>query len=87
MAYGTVQAYRTPGGGQAHFGTSVAAVFGHITYIAIAGLIVNRPPGLRAGFLGGARNRSGSEIVTLNGWAADPLGRPGRDRRDGYTHN
>jgi SSS family solute:Na+ symporter len=41
MIYGTVQAYRTPGGGQAHFGASVAPVFGHITYIAIAALILN----------------------------------------------
>ena len=41
MVYGTVQAYRTPGGGQAHFGASAAPVFGHITYIAIAALILN----------------------------------------------
>jgi len=41
MAYGTYQAYRTPGGGQAHFGASVTPVFGHTTYIAIAALIVN----------------------------------------------
>ncbi len=41
MAYGTIQAYRTPGGGQAHFGASIAPVFGHITYIALAALAVN----------------------------------------------
>jgi SSS family solute:Na+ symporter len=41
MVYGTIQAYRTPGGGQAHFGASTAPVFGHITYIAIAALAVN----------------------------------------------
>jgi solute:Na+ symporter, SSS family len=41
MVYGTIQAYRTPGGGQAHFGASTAPVFGHITYIAIAALLVN----------------------------------------------
>jgi SSS family solute:Na+ symporter len=41
MAYGTVQAYRTPGGGQAHFGASTAPVFGHVTYIAITALILN----------------------------------------------
>ena len=41
MAYGTVQAYRTSGGGQAHFGASVAPVFGHTTYIAVTALIVN----------------------------------------------
>jgi hypothetical protein len=41
MAYGTVQAYRRSGGGQAHFGASVAPVFGHTTYIAVTALIVN----------------------------------------------
>jgi solute:Na+ symporter, SSS family len=41
MVYGTVQAYRTPGGGQAHFGSSAAPVFGHVTYIAITALILN----------------------------------------------
>ena len=41
MVYGTVQAYRTPGGGQAHFGASATPVFGHVTYIAIAALILN----------------------------------------------
>jgi solute:Na+ symporter, SSS family len=41
MVYGTIQAYRTPGGGQAHFGASTAPVFGHITYIAVTALVVN----------------------------------------------
>ena len=41
MAYGTIQAYRMPGGGQAHFGTSAAPVFGHLTYIGITALILN----------------------------------------------
>jgi SSS family solute:Na+ symporter len=41
MAYGTVEAWRTPGNGQAHFGASTAPIFGHITYIAIAALILN----------------------------------------------
>jgi SSS family solute:Na+ symporter len=41
MVYGTVEAYRTPGGGQAHFGASAAPVFGHITYIAISALVIN----------------------------------------------
>ena len=41
MAYGTVEAYRTPGGGQAHFGASTAPVLGHITYIAISALVLN----------------------------------------------
>jgi len=41
MIYVTIQAYRTSGAGQAHFGASAAPVFGHVTYIAIAALIVN----------------------------------------------
>src|SRR5207302_75367 len=41
MTYGTIQAYRTSGGGQAHFGGSAAPVFGHTTYIAITALILN----------------------------------------------
>ena len=41
MAYGTIQAYRTSGGGQAHFGGSAAPVFGHTTYIAITALLLN----------------------------------------------
>jgi solute:Na+ symporter, SSS family len=41
MAYGTIQAYRTPGSGQAHFGASTAPVLGHVVYIAIAALVVN----------------------------------------------
>jgi SSS family solute:Na+ symporter len=41
MVYGTVQAYRTSGGGQTHFGASVAPVLGHITYIAITALTIN----------------------------------------------
>jgi SSS family solute:Na+ symporter len=41
MLYGTVEAYRTPGGGQGHFGGSATTLFGHVTYIAIAALVLN----------------------------------------------
>ncbi len=41
MVYGTIEAYRTPGGGQAHLGASTAPVFGHVIYIAIAAFILN----------------------------------------------
>ena len=41
MAYGTIQAYRTPGGGQEHFGASTAVVFGHVTYIAVTAVALN----------------------------------------------
>jgi solute:Na+ symporter, SSS family len=41
MAYGTVEAWRTPGNGQAHFGASTAPILGHVTYIAVAALVIN----------------------------------------------
>ena len=41
MAYGTIQAYRTPGGGQAHFGSTAAPVFGQVIYIAVTALMIN----------------------------------------------
>jgi SSS family solute:Na+ symporter len=41
MAYGTVEAYRTPGGGQLHFGASTAPVLGHIIYIGFAAFVIN----------------------------------------------
>ena len=41
MVYGTVEAYRTPGNGQAHFGSSTAPILGHIIYIAIAAFVLN----------------------------------------------
>jgi solute:Na+ symporter, SSS family len=41
MIYGTFEAYRTPGNGQAHFGGNSAPILGHITYIAIAALVIN----------------------------------------------
>jgi solute:Na+ symporter, SSS family len=41
MAYGTIEAYRTPGGGQDHFGASTAVVFGHVTYIAVTAVALN----------------------------------------------
>ena len=41
MVYGTIEAYRTPGGGQAHWGASTAPILGHVMYIAIAAFILN----------------------------------------------
>jgi solute:Na+ symporter, SSS family len=41
MAYGTVEAWRTPGNGQAHFGASTAPILGHVVYIAVAALLLN----------------------------------------------
>jgi solute:Na+ symporter, SSS family len=86
MAYGTVQAYRTPGGGQAHFGSSAAPVFGHVTYIAITALVVNlavaavltvvfRKAGLQDGYDETRPSDYRADPVTANTAAA---GTPGR---------
>jgi solute:Na+ symporter, SSS family len=41
MAYGTVEAWRTPGNGQAHFGASTAPILGHVIYIGFAAFVIN----------------------------------------------
>jgi solute:Na+ symporter, SSS family len=41
MIYGTIEAWRTPGNGQAHFGASTAPILGHIIYIGFAAFIIN----------------------------------------------
>jgi len=41
MAYGTIEAYRTPGNGQDHFGASVAPILGHVIYIGLAAFVIN----------------------------------------------
>jgi solute:Na+ symporter, SSS family len=41
MIYGTIEAWRTPGNGQAHFGGSTAPILGHIIYIGFAAFIIN----------------------------------------------
>ena len=79
MAYGTIEAYRTSGGGQAHFGASASVVFGHTTYIAITALILNlavsavltvvfRRFGLRDGY----------DETRPSDYAADPAPSPAR---------
>jgi len=41
MIYGTIEAWRTPGNGQAHFGASTAPILGHIIYIGFAAFVIN----------------------------------------------
>jgi solute:Na+ symporter, SSS family len=41
MVYGTIEAWRTPGSGQAHFGSSTAPIWGHLIYIGFAALVLN----------------------------------------------
>ena len=89
MAFGTVEAYRTPGSGQAHFGASAAPVLGHVTYIAITALVVNlaaaavltlvfRAVGLPDGY---DETRPGQYTVDPVPAAPRPPGRRGRGRR------
>ena len=41
MVYGTIEAWRTPGSGQAHFGSPIAPILSHTIYIGFAALILN----------------------------------------------
>jgi solute:Na+ symporter, SSS family len=41
MIYGTIEAWRTPGNGQKHFGASTAPILGHVIYIGLAALLLN----------------------------------------------
>jgi solute:Na+ symporter, SSS family len=41
MVYGTIEAWRTAGSGQKHFGASTAPILGHIIYIGFAALVLN----------------------------------------------
>jgi SSS family solute:Na+ symporter len=41
MVFGTIEAWRTPGSGQAHFGSSTAPIWGHVIYIGFAALVLN----------------------------------------------
>jgi solute:Na+ symporter, SSS family len=73
MVYGTVQAYRTSGGGQAHFGGSAAPVFGHVTYIAITALILNVAVStLLTPVLRGAGVQDGYDETRPSDYVADP---------------
>jgi solute:Na+ symporter, SSS family len=85
MTYGTIQAYRTPGGGQAHFGASAAPVFGHITYIAVAALVLNLVITIVLTVLFRAmRLPDGYDETRLADYTADPADEPApRGRRPG----
>jgi SSS family solute:Na+ symporter len=41
MVFGTIEAWRTPGGGQSHLGSSTAPIWGHVIYIGFAALVLN----------------------------------------------
>jgi SSS family solute:Na+ symporter len=77
MVYGTIQAYRTPGGGQAHFGASTAPVFGHVTYIAITALVVNLVVAVVLTLIFRAiRLPNGYDVTRPAHYSADPVDEP-----------
>ena len=77
MVYGTIQAYRTPGGGQAHFGASTAPVFGHLTYIAITALVVNLVVAVVLTLIFHAiRLPNGYDVTRPAHYSADPVDGP-----------
>ena len=77
MVYGTIQAYRTPGGGQAHFGASTAPVFGHVTYIAITALVVNLVVAVVLTLIFHAiRLPNGYDVTRPAHYSADPVDEP-----------
>jgi SSS family solute:Na+ symporter len=81
MAYGTIQSYRTSGGGQAHFGASAAPVFGHTTYIAITALVLNLAVSavLSVAFKGFGL-QDGYDETKPGDYVADPVPAPARER-------
>ena len=91
MAYGTVEAYRTPGGGQLHFGASTAPVFGHVTYIAISALDTQPGghgavhPHLPAGQAAGRVRLDPARVTTPSTSPRSPPARPGPGAPTGCT--
>jgi SSS family solute:Na+ symporter len=77
MAYGTIEAWRTPGNGQAHFGASTAPILGHVTYIAIAALVINLVVTVALTFLFRlARLPDGYDETRRADYTVDPVDRP-----------
>jgi SSS family solute:Na+ symporter len=77
MAYGTIEAWRTPGNGQAHFGASTAPILGHVTYIAIAALVINLVVTVALTFLFRlVRLPDGYDETRRADYTADPVDRP-----------
>jgi len=73
MVYGTIEAYRTPGGGQAHFGASTTPILGHVVYIATAAFIINLVVSVVFTFVfRAARLPEGSDETTAADYSADP---------------
>jgi solute:Na+ symporter, SSS family len=77
MAYGTIEAYRTPGGGQLHFGASTAPILGHIIYIGFAAFVVNLVVSIVLTLIFRAvRLPAGTDETEPASYTADPEGAP-----------
>jgi solute:Na+ symporter, SSS family len=78
MIYGTVEVWRTPGGGQQHFGASTAPVFGHVIYIGFAALVLNLVVSVVATLVfRAARLPAGTDETLPGSYTADPPEQPG----------
>jgi solute:Na+ symporter, SSS family len=77
MAYGTIEAYRTPGGGQKHFGASTAPILGHIIYIGFAAFVINLVVSIVLTLIFRAvRLPAGKDETEPASYTADPEGEP-----------
>jgi SSS family solute:Na+ symporter len=73
MIYGTIEAWRTPGNGQAHFGASTAPILGHVIYIGFAALIINLVLSVVLTLLFNAvKLPSGADETDPDNYTADP---------------
>jgi solute:Na+ symporter, SSS family len=80
MVYGTIEAYRTPGGTQAHFGASTAPILGHVIYIAIAAFIINLAVSIVLTLVFRAvRLPAGTDETLPANYTADPAQAPAAD--------
>jgi solute:Na+ symporter, SSS family len=73
MIFGTIEAYRSPGGGQAHFGASTAPILGHVIYIAIAAFVINLAVSVALTLVfRAARLPEGADETRAADYSADP---------------
>jgi solute:Na+ symporter, SSS family len=74
MIYGTIEAWRTPGNGQAHFGASTAPILGHVIYIGFAALVINLVVSVVLTFLFNAiKLPAGADETRPEQYTADPV--------------
>jgi solute:Na+ symporter, SSS family len=73
MIYGTIEAWRTPGNGQAHFGGSSAPILGHVIYIGFAAFVINLVVSIVLTFVFNAvKLPAGADETSPANYTADP---------------